>query len=140
MLGENYRARSADAIHDLLLRLGDLSREELFRRLASQDLLRSLDRLLRAKRLLEIKIAGEKRLIAVEDAARYRDALGIPLPPGLPKALLEPVAQPVLELVRRYARTHGPFTQGEAAKRFGLDAQPVEAALRRLLLDGRIVE
>ena len=72
--------------------------------------------------------------------ARYRDALGIPLPPGLPTALLEPVAQPVLELVRRYARTHGPFTQSEAAARFGLDAKPVEAALRRLMLDGRVVE
>ena len=81
------------------------------------------------------KIAGEKRLIAVEDAARYRDALGIPLPPGLPTALLEPVAQPVLDLVRRYARTHGPFTQSEAAARFGLDAKPVEAALQRLVLE-----
>jgi ATP-dependent Lhr-like helicase len=29
-------------------------------------------------------------------------------------ALLEPVAHPVLELVRRYARTHGPFTLREA--------------------------
>ena len=139
-LTDNQKARGADGIHDLLLRLGDLNRAELLRRLAAPDVAIHTERLLRAKRLLEIKIAGEKRLIAVEDAARYRDALGIPLPPGLPKALLEPVAQPVLELVRRFARTHGPFTQGEAAKRFGLDGTPVEAALRRLLLDGRIVE
>ena len=122
-LTDNQKARGADGIHDLLLRLGDLNRAELLRRLAAPDVAIHTERLLRAKRLLEVKIAGEKRLIAVEDAARYRDALGIPLPPGLPKALLEPVAQPVLELVRRYARTHGPFTQGEAAKRFGLDAQ-----------------
>ena len=139
-LTENQKARGADGIHDLLLRLGDLNRAELLRRLAAPDVAIHTERLLRARRLLEVKIAGEKRLIAVEDAARYRDALGIPLPPGLPKALLEPVAQPVLELVRRYARTHGPFTQSEAAARFGLDAKPVEAALRRLLLDGRIVE
>jgi ATP-dependent helicase Lhr and Lhr-like helicase len=139
-LTDNQKARGADGIHDLLLRLGDLNRAELLRRLAAPDVAIHTERLLRAKRLLEVKIAGEKRLIAVEDAARYRDALGIPLLPGLPKALLEPVAQPVLELVRRFARTHGPFTQGEAAKRFGLDAKPVEAALRRLLLDGRIVE
>ena len=33
-LAENYRARSADGIHDLCLRLGDLSREELARRVA----------------------------------------------------------------------------------------------------------
>src|SRR6201994_3110567 len=86
------------------------------------------------------RMAAGRGVIAIEDAARYRDALGIPLPPGLPKALLEPVAQPVMELVRRYARTHGPFTQGEVAKRFGLDAKQVDTALHRLLLDGGIVE
>nr|WP_251106786.1 DEAD/DEAH box helicase [Alloacidobacterium dinghuense] len=140
MLGENYRARSADAMHDLLLRLGDLSQKELSLRLASQDLLASVDRLLRAKRLLEIKIAGEKRLIPVEDAARYRDALGIPVPPGIPKQLLEPVAAPRLELIRRYARTHGPFTLQNVSQRFGLAESQAESVLRALLLDGRIVE
>ncbi len=139
-LTETTRARSADGIHDLLLRLGDLSREELLRRVLSADLLDSLTRLLRARRLLEVKVAGEKRLIAIEDAGRYRDALGVPLPPGIPASLLEPVAAPVLELVRRYARTHGPFTLQEVAARFGLDGEQIETALRALLLDGRIVE
>src|SRR5580692_1680577 len=139
-LGETQRVRSADGIHDLLLRLGDLSRDELQRRLASGDLMQSVDRLVRARRLLEIKIAGEKRLIAVEDAARYRDALGIPLPPGIATSLLETVTAPVLELVRRYARTHGPFTLREVTARFALDASQVERALQALLLDGRIVE
>jgi ATP-dependent helicase Lhr and Lhr-like helicase len=140
LLGESYRARSADTIHDLLLRLGDLSREELAPRLVSPDLLTSLDRLLRAKRLLEIKIAGEKRLIAVEDAARYRDALGTPLPPGLPKQLLESTASPMLELIRRYARTHGPFTLRDVSRHFGLAESQVESVLRTLVFDGRIVE
>jgi ATP-dependent Lhr-like helicase len=139
-LTETTRARSADGIHDLLLRLGDLSREDLLQRLASPGLIDHLPRLLRARRLLEIKAADEKRLIAVEDAARYRDALGIPLPPGLPASLLTSVTTPVLELVRRYARTHGPFTLHEIAARFGLDSDQIEAALRCLLLDGRIVE
>ncbi len=137
---ETQRVRSADGIHDLLLRIGDLSREELLRRLADPELAGQLDRLLRSRRLLEIKIAGEKRLIAIEDAARYRDALGIPLPPGIATALLEPVAAPVLELVRRYARTHGPFTLREITARFSLDAAQVESALNTLLVDGRIVE
>jgi ATP-dependent helicase Lhr and Lhr-like helicase len=139
-LTETTRARSADGIHDLLLRLGDLSREDLTRRVASPSLLDQLPRLLRARRLLEIKVANEKRFIAVEDAARYRDAIGIPLPPGLPASLLASVTAPVLEVARRYARTHGPFTLHEIATRFGLDPQPVEASLRSLLLDGRIVE
>ncbi len=139
-LAENYRARSADGIHDLCLKLGDLSREDLGRRVVSADLLAHVDRLIRSRRLLELRIAGEKRLIAAEDAARYRDGLGIPLPPGLAAALLEPVAHPVLELVRRYARTHGPFTLREAADRFALDAEAVENVLRQLAQEGRVLE
>jgi ATP-dependent Lhr-like helicase len=139
-LAETYRARSADGIHDLCLRLGDLSRAELARRVVSADLLAHVDRLVRSRRLLELRIAGERRLIAAEDAARYRDGLGIPLPPGLAASLLEPVAHPVLELVRRYARTHGPFTPREAADRFALDAAAVENALRLLAHEGRALE
>jgi ATP-dependent Lhr-like helicase len=139
-LTENMRARSADGMHDLCLRLGDLSRAEMGLRVVSQDLLTSVDRLIRARRLLELRIGGEKRLIAAEDAARYRDGLGIPLPPGLAAALLEPVAHPVLELVRRYARTHGPFTLRAAAERFALDTAVVETALRQLAHEGRVLE
>jgi ATP-dependent Lhr-like helicase len=139
-LAENYRARSADGIHDLCLRLGDLSREEIARRVVSPDLLPHIDRLVRARRLLEVRIAGERRLIAAEDAARYRDALGIPLPPGLAGSLLEPVAHPALELVRRYARAHGPFTAKEAADRFALDVAKVESVLRQLAIEGRVLE
>ncbi|MGB6724507.1 MAG: DEAD/DEAH box helicase [Terracidiphilus sp.] len=139
-LTESHRARTADGIHDLCLRLGDLSRAELALRIASPDLLAHVDRLIRARRLLELNIVGERRLIAAEDAARYRDALGMPLPPGLAAALLEPVAHPVLELLRRYARTHGPFTQREAAERFAFDLQAVENTLRQLAAEGRVLE
>jgi ATP-dependent Lhr-like helicase len=139
-LTENLRARSADGLHDLCLRLGDLTREELARRVESPELLAHVDRLIRSRRLLELRIAGEKRLIAAEDAARYRDGLGIPLPPGLAAALLEPVAHPVLELVRRYARTHGPFTTREPAERFALNLAAVEEVLNQLARDGRVLE
>jgi ATP-dependent helicase Lhr and Lhr-like helicase len=139
-LAENYRAHSADGLHDLCLRLGDLSRDELARRAAPPDLIVQADRLVRARRLLEVRIAGERRLIAAEDAARYRDALGVPLPQGLAASLLEPVAKPVLELVRRYARTHGPFTVKQAAERFGLDAAKIESVLHPLAMEGRVLE
>lgn len=139
-LGETQRVRHADGIHDLLLRLGDLSRAELARRLAAPELAAAIEDLLRAGRLLAVEIAGEQRLIAVEDAARYRDALRIALPPRIPAALLAKVASPVLELLRRYARTHGPFATEEPAARFGLDAGQVERALKTLVLDGRILE
>ncbi len=139
-LAESYRARSADGIHDLCLKLGDLSREELARRVVSPELLVNVDRMVRSRRLLELRIAGERRIVAAEDAARYRDALGIPLPPGIAASLLEPVAHPVLELLRRYARTHGPFTAREPAERFALDLAEVESVLRQLAHEGRILE
>ncbi len=139
-LRENMRARSADGIHDLCLRLGDLTREEIGRRAADAELLSHIDRLIRSRRLVELRIGGEKRLIAAEDAARYRDGLGVPLPPGLATALLEPVAHPVFELIRRYARTHGPFTTRDAAERFALGNEAVEAALHQLAHEGRVLE
>jgi ATP-dependent helicase Lhr and Lhr-like helicase len=135
-----FRARSADGLHDMLLRIGDLTREEIALRVASPEVLDSLDKLIRTRRLLELRIAGEKRVIAIEDSARYRDGLGIPLPPGIPTALLEPVAYPVLELIRRYARTHGPFTLEEVAHRFALDPAQAEQTLNQLVTENRIVE
>jgi ATP-dependent Lhr-like helicase len=139
-LTENTRAHSADGIHDLLLKLGDLSRDELAQRIAAGELLADIDKLLRSRRLMEITVAGQPRLIAVEDAARYRDALDIYLPKGIPASLLTPVAQPLLELLRRYARTHGPFTTSGAATRFGLDDARIEPILHQLALEGRILE
>ncbi len=135
-----YRARNLDGIHDLLLRLGDLSREEIALRVEHSAWERDVERLLRTRRALDLRIAGEKRLIAVEDAARYRDGLGIPLPPGIPASLLEPTAQPVLELVRRFARTHGPFEMEAVTRRFALDGASVAAALRQLCAENRILE
>ncbi|HEX4652139.1 MAG TPA: DEAD/DEAH box helicase, partial [Granulicella sp.] len=139
-LAENYLARNADGIHDLFLRLGDLTREELRRRCVTEAVAESVAKLQRARRVLEIPIAAEKRFIAIEDAARYRDALGIPLPSGLPAAFLASTPEPTTDLLRRYARTHGPFTTQEAAERFALPLATVEATLNHLVGTGRIVE
>jgi ATP-dependent Lhr-like helicase len=83
---------------------------------------------------------GERRVVAVEDAARVRDALGVPLPPGLPGAFTEAVPDALLDIVRRYARTHGPFTTGDVAARYGLANAVVEGVLQRLVGLGRVVE
>ncbi|HET9594229.1 MAG TPA: DEAD/DEAH box helicase, partial [Anaeromyxobacteraceae bacterium] len=72
------RARSADGVADLLLRLGDLSRAEIAARSATPAVAASAEALLADGRAVAIGIAGEERLVAVEDAARYRDALGAP--------------------------------------------------------------
>ena len=139
-LPPRFHARSADAVHDLLLRLGDLSRAEIAERTESGVATPALDELIKTRRLLSVRIAGEERYIAVEDASRYRDAIGVPLPPGLPETLLEPVADPVTDLVRRYGRTHGPFTVKDVSARLGLGVAVVEAALQRLLAIGRVVD
>ncbi|MEZ5317287.1 MAG: DEAD/DEAH box helicase [Vicinamibacterales bacterium] len=139
-LTDARRARSADGLHDLLLEIGDLSRDELAARCQPSALPAALDTLVEARRVLELPVAGERRIVAIEDAARYRDALGVPLPRGVPEALLEPVADATGDLVSRYARTHGPFTPADVARRFGLAAPVVEATLAALLEAGRVAQ
>ena len=139
-LTESWRARSMDGVHDLLLRLGDLSREELRVRCVSGEVAETVDRLIKARRAIEVQVAGVKRVIAVEDAARYRDAVGVPLPPGLPTAFLQASPDALLDVVRRFARTNGPFTTKQVAERFGLPAVSVEAVLQRLVQVGRVQE
>jgi ATP-dependent Lhr-like helicase len=92
------------------------------------------------RRLIEVRVAGQERWAAVEDAGRLRDALGVALPPGVPDAFTEPVGDPLGDLVARYARSHGPFTAAAAAQRYGLGVAVVTDALRRLVAAGRVAE
>jgi ATP-dependent Lhr-like helicase len=139
-LADGYKARNLDGIHDLLLRLGDLSRGELNVRTESIELTATIDKLIRARRVLEVNVSGAKRFIAIEDAARFRDAFGVSLPAWLPTAFLEPATDAVLDIVRRYARTHGPFTTLDIAQRYQLPLPDIEAVLQRLVSMGRLVE
>ncbi|MFF2088396.1 DEAD/DEAH box helicase [Nocardia sp. NPDC058176] len=93
-----------------------------------------------ARRALEVSFAGRTWWVAVEDAARLRDALGVPLPIGVPAAFIEPVPDPLGDLVGRYARTHAPFTTADVAARFGLGTAVAVTALHRLLAEKRVVE
>ncbi len=140
LLDPDYHARHADAVHDLLLRLGDLTASEIAARSVSPEVSESVHDLVGSRRVLRTRIGGQERFIAIEDAARYRDALGIPLPPGLANAWLQPVREPMLELVRRYARTHGPFTTNDVAVRFGAQAATVEHCLKLLHAQGKLLE
>jgi ATP-dependent Lhr-like helicase len=134
-------ARTADGVHDLLLSLGDLTAEEIAARSASPELVPGwLDALERERRIFRTHLGGEVRFFAAEDAARVRDALGRAVPPGLPAALLQPVSDPLGDLVGRYARTHGPFPAEAAAARLGIDAARVREALGRLAAAGRVIE
>ena len=134
-----YRARSVDGVHDLLLRLGDLSVDEVRAR-ARIDARQAVDALVAGRRAIVVQVGGDARVLPVEYAGRYRDALGVPLPHGLPESLLEPSANAPLDLARRYARTHGPFTTGEFAGRYALGHATAQALLHQLSAGGRLLE
>jgi ATP-dependent Lhr-like helicase len=138
-LDEDRLAGSADGLHDLLLRVGDLTRKEVAVRVSGPSQPK-IEALIGARRAIDVTVAGETRIIAVEDAARYRDGLGAPLPRGLPQSLLEAVRDPIGDLVQRYARTHGPFTAAACAARFGLSQDAVDRVLARIRSAGRVVQ
>ena len=137
-LSDGRRARSGDELHDVLRRVGDLTATEIDLR-CEQPGREWLDELIADKRAIEIAIGGETRFAAAEDAARYRDALGCALPLGLPAAFTDPVPRPLEDLVGRYGRTHGPFTEHEVAGRLAIAEARVLGALAALETDGRVV-
>ena len=120
--------RNADELHDLLRLRGDLREGEFDAGFG--------ETLLRERRAIRVRMAGEERLIAAEDAGRYRDALGAMPPGGLPEAFLEGGATSLRELVLRFAKGRGPFTSADANDRFGRDVEPI---LRELEREERLV-
>ncbi len=144
-LDPEHQAADADALHDLLRTLGDLTEEEIARRSATpasaqdggwQDWLARLES---SRRAVRVRVAGEARWIAAEDAGLYRDALGVPHPPGLPAECMAPVEDALLRLLRRWVRRHGPFPTELPARRFGLAVAQVEPVLRLLERDGQLL-
>jgi ATP-dependent Lhr-like helicase len=123
--------RTPDDLHDALRRRGDLRDDEVDAALAA---------ILEAeRRALRVRIAGEERLIADEDAGLFRDALGVMPPGGLPVAFLERVPDALATLLARFARSRGPFTTAEPAARYALEPAAVEALLAGLERDDRLV-
>ncbi|MFD4658315.1 ATP-dependent helicase [Kitasatospora sp. NPDC058444] len=131
------RIRDAEGVADALRLLGPLSEAELTLRGAEPLWALELEA---ARRVIQVRIAGEQRWAAIEDAGRLRDALGTPLPVGVPEAFTEPVKDPLGDLIARHARTHGPFTAAEAAARYGLGTAVVTGTLHRLTAAGRLVQ
>ena len=124
-------ARNPDELHDLLRRAGPLVEGEYDAGFA--------ETLLRERRAIRVRLGSRELVVAAEDAALVRDAFGAALPGGLPDVFLEPVADALAAVLRRYARTSGPFTTGEVAERFGLDGGRVEAELAALERDELLV-
>ena len=135
-LAPDRRAKDLEGVADLLRMLGDLTTDEVVARGGEPAWLVELEG---QRRALRVRIAGQERWVAVEDAGRLRDALGAALPVGVAEAFLEPVKDPVGDLVSRYARTHGPFHPADVAARFGMGIAVVDGALARLATSGRVV-
>ncbi len=142
-LDPERRARGLEGVADLLRLLGPLDADEVARRLDPESTggataATLLDDLVTARRAIPVTIAGVARVAAIEDAGRLRDALGAALPTGIPVAFLEPLADPLGDLVARHARTHGPFTTASVAERFGLGTAVARHTLQRLETNGRL--
>ncbi|HET7685579.1 MAG TPA: DEAD/DEAH box helicase [Candidatus Limnocylindria bacterium] len=140
-LAEGRQAKSADGVHDLLRRVGDLRVDEVAARVVEGlDAGVALAELRASKRAVPMRIAGEERWVAIEDVARYRDALGASPPRGVAELWLEEAEAPLAGLLQRWARTHAPFTATAPAARWGLGPATVADALRALVGDGRLIE
>src|SRR5919201_4357602 len=122
---EAGQARDRDALQQVLRDLGDLSLAECEQRVAEGYAAESmLQKLIAERRAAPVRIGGQQRYIAAEDAGLYRDALGVPPPAGLPDSFLDSPQDPMVAVARRYARTHGPFPTNQMAKRYGVDPSP----------------
>jgi len=129
---EITRATGRDGLHDVLRRLGDLNDQEVSERvLEGIDAAGLLRELRRERRAIRLRVGGEERNVAADEAGLYRDALGAVPPGGLPEAFLAEVPDALGQLIARYARTHGPFTSEELRARYGLDAGAVLCELER---------
>ena len=125
----DHPLRGIEGAADLLRELGPLTAAELAARLAGdnpfaddgasrlpQDATRALaEQLVAAGRAVGVDVVGEDGFAAVEDTA------------------WAPV-----ELVRRYAATHGPFPAARAAQRLGLAVGVVEQAAEELAARGEV--
>ncbi|MBO0607437.1 Lhr family helicase [Myceligenerans salitolerans] len=147
-IAPDRHARDAEALWDLLRRTGPHpagaleARTDEDRRPDLPDWLADLER---ARRVVRVRIAGRtttadaEQWAVIEDSGRLRDALGVALPTGIPETFTEPVADPLGDLVRRHARTHGPFTAYDVADRFGIGPAVASETLARLETAGHVV-
>ncbi|MGK2865725.1 MAG: Lhr family ATP-dependent helicase, partial [Mycobacterium sp.] len=138
-LDADRAARDAEGIADLLRLLGPLTEPEITERCVDADIGGWLEGLRAARRALTVSFAGSTWWVAVEDVALLRDGVGVAVPVWVPASLTESVADPLSELLGRYARTRGPFSTDEAASRFGLGVRVAADVLGRLAGDGRLL-
>ena len=104
-------ARDAEGVADLLRLLGPADRgrdrRAVHRRPTSAAGWRGCAR---PSARCTVSFAGQTWWVAIEDIGLLRDGVGVAVPVGVPATFTEAVADPLGELLGRYARTRGPFT------------------------------
>jgi ATP-dependent helicase Lhr and Lhr-like helicase len=138
-LAQHLKASNPEQLRDLVRRLGDLSSDEIAARREATGGTQWLGDLHQIGALVKVGPPGTARWIAAEDAGLYRDALGWAPPIGVLSAFLDPTEEPLSVLVRRFARTHGPFSTRTLAARYGLSPAVVEAVLKPMEKLGTLV-
>ena len=128
------RARTTEEVADLLRVLGPIPIDELG---AHTDVpLSALDQL--GTRIMRVRIGGREHLAQAQDAPLLRDALGIPIPPGIP-AQVATISDALPQLVSRWARTRGPFVLRDLTAAFGISVSAAHTVLGALdgVVEGR---
>ncbi len=140
LLVDGWRARDSDELHDVLRRLGPLDLDGLrARSVDGSDVDAWIRELGEQRRTISIRLGDHERYAASDDAARLRDAVGVALPVGLPTVFTDSVPDPLGDLCRRYARTHGPFLARDVSRWIGVTEDRIAVALDRLLSEGALV-
>ena len=128
------RARTTEEVADLLRVLGPIPVDELG---AHTDVpLSALDQL--GTRIMRVRIGGREHLAQAQDAPLLRDALGIPIPPGIP-AQVATISDALPQLVSRWARTRGPFVLRDLTAAFDISVSAAHTVLGALdgVVEGR---
>ena len=128
------RARTTEEVADLLRVLGPIPIDELGEH--TDVPLSALDQL--GTRIMRVRIGGREHLAQAQDAPLLRDALGIPIPPGIP-AQVATISDALPQLVSRWARTRGPFVLRDLTAAFGISVSAAHTVLGALdgVVEGR---
>ena len=140
LLTDNRKAKTLDHVHDMLRRLGDLDVSEVAARLVEPSNAEPwLLELEASRRACRTRIGGRERWIPIEDAGRFRDALGVSIPVGVPEVFLRRSEGALEGLLARYARTHAPFVTASPAKRWSLPESLIRETLEEMDAEGAIL-
>ncbi|MDY6049287.1 MAG: ATP-dependent helicase [Corynebacterium sp.] len=132
-VGRIGMAGDPEQLFDTLRMVGPIPVEELDRYVSFADPLESTLTAL-GNRVIEVRFAGVSHLAASLDMALLRDGLGVPVPPGI-AVRPDPIADAVDQLIRRWVRTHGPFTVADIVAAFGLGSSVVDLVVAALVSD-----